>query len=83
MTARVMQWCLNQLALNQKVGIASVVEASGSVPGKVGARLAISKSEIVGTVGGAGLEDEGNLSTQTINFGCIETLWQGCDFWFE
>jgi len=56
MTARVMQWCLNQLALNQKVGIASVVEASGSVPGKVGARLAISKSEIVGTVGGAGLE---------------------------
>ena len=56
MTARVLQWCLNQLALNQKVGIASVVEASGSVPGKVGARLAISKSEIVGTVGGAGLE---------------------------
>ena len=56
MTAKVLQWCLNQIALNQKVGIASVVETSGSVPGKVGARLAISKSEIVGTVGGAGLE---------------------------
>lgn len=56
MTARILQWCLDQLAMNNKVGIASVVETSGSVPGKVGARLAISNSDVVGTVGGAGLE---------------------------
>ena len=56
MTARVLQWSLQQLTLNRKVAIASVVDTSGSVPGKAGARLALTDSEIVGTVGGAGLE---------------------------
>lgn len=39
MTARVLQWSLDQLTLNRKVAIASVVDTSGSVPGKAGARL--------------------------------------------
>jgi len=56
MTGQILQWALNQLSLNRKVAIASVVETSGSVPGKVGARLALTDLEIVGTVGGAGLE---------------------------
>jgi len=56
MTARVLQWSLQQLTLNRKVAIASVVDTSGSVPGKAGARLALTDFEIVGTVGGAGLE---------------------------
>ena len=56
MTARILQWALDQLALNRCVGIASVVSTSGSVPGKVGARLALTESDIEGTVGGAGLE---------------------------
>ena len=37
MTGQILQWALNQLSLNRKVAIASVVETSGSVPGKVGA----------------------------------------------
>lgn len=56
MTARVLQWSLEQLALNRKVAIASVVDTSGSVPGKSGARMALTKFDVVGTVGGAGLE---------------------------
>ena len=41
----------------ERVAIASVVQANGSVPGKPGARLAISSSgEKFGTIGGAGLE---------------------------
>ena len=56
MTARTMQWALDEVSKNRKVAIASVVSTSGSVPGKVGARLALNGSEIVGTVGGAGLE---------------------------
>ena len=56
MTARVLQWSLEQLALNRKVAIASVVDTAGSVPGKAGARLALTELEVVGTVGGAGLE---------------------------
>ncbi|MCS5532871.1 MAG: XdhC family protein [Candidatus Poseidoniaceae archaeon] len=39
-----------------KVGVASVIDVSGSVPGKVGARLALTRDSIIGTVGGAGLE---------------------------
>ena len=42
MTARTMQWALNELSKNRKVAIASVVSTSGSVPGKEGARLALS-----------------------------------------
>ena len=33
-----------------------MVSTSGSVPGKVGARLALTDFEMMGTVGGAGLE---------------------------
>ncbi len=56
MTARTLQWALQQLSLNRKVAIASVVSTAGSVPGKEGARLALTDSEINGTVGGVGLE---------------------------
>ena len=42
--------------MNRKVAIATVVSTAGSVPGKMGARLAPTASEIEGTVGGAGLE---------------------------
>lgn len=57
MTATVMAWALSQLSAGQRVILASVVQTSGSVPGKVGARLAMSADfEWRGTVGGAGLE---------------------------
>ena len=57
MTAAVMAWALSRLALGQRVVLASVVETTGSVPGKVGARLAMASDEQwSGTVGGAGLE---------------------------
>ena len=53
MTARTLQWSLGQLSLNRKVAIATVVSTAGSVPGKMGARLALTASEVEGTVGGA------------------------------
>mgnify|MGYP001161119799 FL=1 len=56
MTKLVLETLTAWLGSGKKVGMASVVEVSGSVPGKAGARLAISKGEVVGTVGGAGLE---------------------------
>ena len=56
MTARTLQWTLDQLSKNRKVAIASVISTSGSVPGKEGARLALTELSICGTVGGAGLE---------------------------
>ena len=56
MTARTLHWALEELSKNRKVAIASVVSTSGSVPGKEGARLALTKSSVHGTVGGAGLE---------------------------
>lgn len=58
MTASVLAWALTQIGRGNKVVIASVVDTSGSVPGKVGARLAMRSSDEswVGTVGGAGLE---------------------------
>ncbi len=53
----VLSWALERLRGGEKVAIASVIEAQGSVPGKPGARLAISSSgSRFGTVGGAGLE---------------------------
>ena len=53
----VLSWALERLRGGERVAIASVIEAQGSVPGKPGARLAISSSGTrVGTVGGAGLE---------------------------
>ena len=57
MTASTLAWALNQLDAGNRVAIASVVESQGSVPGKVGAKIAISlNGEQHGTVGGAGLE---------------------------
>ena len=53
----VLSWALERLSSGERVAIASVIEAQGSVPGKPGARLAISSSgSRFGTVGGAGLE---------------------------
>jgi len=57
MTASTLAWALSQLDAGNRVAIASVVESQGSVPGKVGAKIAISlNGEQCGTVGGAGLE---------------------------
>lgn len=56
MSAEILRWALEQLDLGEKVGIASVISTSGSVPGKVGARLALTEKGIIGTIGGAGLE---------------------------
>ena len=51
-------WALERLAERRRVVIASVIQTSGSVPGKVGAKLAVAegKEGFHGTVGGAGLE---------------------------
>ena len=58
MTAAVLAWALAQLEHGHRVVLASVVETSGSVPGKAGARLAMRSNDQhwIGTVGGAGLE---------------------------
>ena len=57
MTVAVLNWVIKRVEAGERVAIASVVQASGSVPGKPGARLAISSSgEKFGTIGGAGLE---------------------------
>ncbi len=57
MTQRVVQWINHRLALGHTVAVASVISTSGSVPGKAGARLAMTSGEDrFGTVGGAGLE---------------------------
>ena len=58
MTAHVLQWVLSELARQRTVAVATVLNTAGSVPGKTGARLAMSSFEAgwVGTVGGAGLE---------------------------
>ena len=56
-TIAALSWALDRLEEGERVAIASVVEARGSVPGKPGARLVISSSgSRFGTVGGAGLE---------------------------
>tara|TARA_B100000965_G_scaffold405537_1_gene439976 strand:+ start:6199 stop:7074 length:876 start_codon:yes stop_codon:yes gene_type:complete len=58
MTKQTLAWAVDKLALRRRVVIASVVQTSGSVPGKVGARLAVAESSdgFHGTIGGAGLE---------------------------
>lgn len=58
MTAHVLRWVLGELAQQRRVALATVLNTSGSVPGKTGARLAMSSADHdwVGTVGGAGLE---------------------------
>ena len=56
-TRAVLSWVLDRPAKGESVAMASVIEASGSVPGKPGARLALTPSGArFGTVGGAGLE---------------------------
>lgn len=56
MTQRVLEWCTNRLSEGKTIAMATVIEVAGSVPGKTGARLALTNGEIYGTVGGAGLE---------------------------
>jgi xanthine dehydrogenase accessory factor len=60
MTAAVLAWTLSRLDRGHSVVLASVISTAGSVPGKVGAKLALSgfdeHQQWVGTVGGAGLE---------------------------
>lgn len=58
MTARVLGWALAELGQRRRVALATVLTTSGSVPGKTGARLAMSSDGMrwEGTVGGAGLE---------------------------
>ena len=58
MTKETLTWAVNQLTLRKRIVMASVVQTSGSVPGKMGARLAIAEntSGFHGTIGGAGLE---------------------------
>ncbi len=56
-TRAVLTWVLERLEGGERVAMASVIEASGSVPGKPGARLAMTPGGAkFGTVGGAGLE---------------------------
>ena len=49
MTKETLTWAVNQLTLRKRIVMASVVQTSGSVPGKVGARLAIRKTPVVFT----------------------------------
>ena len=57
MSRAVLSWVVEQLDAGERVAMASVIEALGSVPGKPGAKLAVSTSgKKFGTVGGAGLE---------------------------
>jgi len=56
MTHRTIEWVNHQLSQGESVATAIVLNVSGSVPGKVGARIALTSTEIEGTVGGAGLE---------------------------
>ena len=56
MTLLVLKWVTEQLQVSKKVAMATVMSTSGSVPGKTGARLALTEDSIIGTIGGAGLE---------------------------
>lgn len=70
MTSATLAWVLDRLSRGERVALASVVEASGSVPGKPGARMAVTnRGKRHGTVGGAGLElkVEGNLQQMLVN----------------
>ncbi len=62
-TVAVLSWVIGRLEKGERIAIASVIEAQGSVPGKPGARLAVSSGgDAFGTVGGAGLELKVELS---------------------
>ncbi|HJM68206.1 MAG TPA: XdhC family protein [Candidatus Thalassarchaeaceae archaeon] len=56
MTQRVLEWATARLREGESVALASVITSQGSVPGKPGAHMAVTESEVYGTVGGAGLE---------------------------
>tara|TARA_B100000287_G_scaffold301984_1_gene285054 strand:+ start:2985 stop:3836 length:852 start_codon:yes stop_codon:yes gene_type:complete len=57
MCPRVLSWTSSKLLEGNKVAMATVISATGSVPGKPGARIATTdKGETFGTIGGAGLE---------------------------
>ena len=57
MTERVLSWALERVESGQRVAVATVLSAEGSVPGKPGARMAIDGYGVTnGTIGGAGLE---------------------------
>jgi len=57
MCPRVLKWTSSKLLEGSKVAMATVISATGSVPGKPGARIATTrKGETFGTIGGAGLE---------------------------
>ncbi len=57
MSRTVLAWVVGKVDSGERVALASVISASGSVPGKPGARLAVSSDGTkFGTVGGAGLE---------------------------
>ena len=57
MTQRVLDWISTRLSSGQRVASATVLEAKGSVPGKPGARIALTnETDQFGTIGGAGLE---------------------------
>ena len=75
MTVAVLNWAIKRVEAGERVAIASVVRASGSVPGKPGARLAISSSgEKFGTIGGAGLELTVEKELQEILFRDLSDL---------
>ena len=75
MTVAVLNWAIKRVEAGERVAIASVVRASGSVPGKPGARLAISSSgEKFGTIGGAGLELTVEKELQKILFRDLSDL---------
>ena len=70
MTSATLAWVLERLGCGDRVALASVVEASGSVPGKPGARMAVTnRGRRHGTVGGAGLElkVENHLNQMLVN----------------
>ena len=57
MCPRVLKWTSSKLLDGNKVAMVTVISATGSVPGKPGARIATTNSgETFGTIGGAGLE---------------------------
>jgi len=56
-THPILTWATERLSAGRQVAMATVLSASGSVPGKPGARIALTdRGEVSGTVGGAGLE---------------------------
>ena len=78
-TKAVLTWVLDMLESGQSVAMASVIESSGSVPGKPGARMAVTENGArFGTVGGAGLEMKvENALRGMLNGGRVEVRQKG------